>query len=121
MAKAPITLPPSDKKSVLYICAFLALSTLAVYWPVTHHDFVNFDDFDFVTENAHVQAGLTWDSIKWAFSLHTEVARNWHPLTMLTHMLDCQLFGLKAGMHHLVTLLYHIANTLLVFGVLRKM
>lgn len=103
------------------ICAFLALSTLAVYWPITHHGFVNFDDFDFVTENPHVQAGLTWDSIKWAFSLHTEVARNWHPLTMLTHMLDCQLFGLKPGMHHFVTLLYHIANTLLLFLVLRKM
>ncbi|MDB6058181.1 MAG: Tetratricopeptide 2 repeat protein [Verrucomicrobiales bacterium] len=121
MAKAPTTAPTNDNKTVLYICAFLALSTLAVYWPITHHDFVNFDDFDFVTENAHVQAGLTWDSIKWAFSLHTEVARNWHPLTMLTHMLDCQLFGLKAGMHHLVTLLYHVANTLLLFGVLRKM
>lgn len=121
MAKTTTGSSSNDRNVALYICAFLALSTLAVYWPITHHDFVNFDDFDFVTENPHVQAGLTWDSIKWAFSLHTEVARNWHPLTMLTHMLDCQLFGLKAGMHHFVTLLYHIANTLLLFVVLRKM
>jgi len=121
MAKLPTTNPSSENKLLLYICAFLALSTLAIFWPITHHDFVNFDDFDFVTENPHVQAGMTWDSIKWAFSLKTEVARNWHPLTMLTHMLDCQLFGLKAGMHHFVTLLYHVANTLLLFFVLRKM
>jgi tetratricopeptide (TPR) repeat protein len=105
----------------LLICAFLALSTLAIYWSVTRHGFVNFDDTDFVTENKHVQAGLTWEGIKWAFSPYTEVARNWHPLTMLTHMVDCELFGLNAGMHHLVTLLYHIANTLLLFFVLRKM
>ncbi|MGZ5568069.1 MAG: tetratricopeptide repeat protein [Limisphaerales bacterium] len=121
MAKAATTSWSNDRNIVRYICAFLTLSTLAIYWPITHHYFVNFDDFDFVTENAHVQAGLTWDSIKWAFSLKTEVARNWHPLTMLTHMLDCQLFGLKAGMHHLVTLLYHVANTLLLFFLLRKM
>ncbi len=121
MAKPATTSSSNETKLVLYICAFLTLSTLAIYWPITHHDFVNFDDFDFVTENPHVQAGLTWDSIKWAFSLKTEVARNWHPLTMLTHMFDCQLFGLKAGMHHSVTLLYHVANTLLLFFLLRKM
>ncbi len=111
----------SQTRTILLICAALALVTLAVYWPVTKHGFVNFDDTDFVTENAHVKAGLTWEGIKWAFSPHTEVARNWHPLTMLTHMLDCQLFGLNAGMHHLVTLLYHVANTILLFFVLRAM
>ncbi len=110
-----------QQKFVWIICAVLALTTLAIFWPITHHEFVNFDDTDFVTQNPHVQAGITWEGIKWAFSPHTEVARNWHPLTMLTHMLDCQLFGLNAGMHHLVTLLYHIANTLLLFLVLRKM
>jgi protein O-mannosyl-transferase len=122
--KAPERPSPThvpSRSTVLLICAFLALGTLAIYWPITHHDFVNFDDTDFVTQNPIVQKGLTWEGIKWAFSPHTEVARNWHPLTMLTHMLDCQLFGLKAGMHHFVTLLYHIANTLLLFFVLRKM
>lgn len=110
-----------QRKLVWIICAVLALVTLAVFWPVTKHGFVNFDDTDFVTQNPHVQAGITWDGIKWAFSPHTEVARNWHPLTMLTHMLDCQLFGLNAGMHHFVTLLYHVANTILLFFVLRAM
>jgi tetratricopeptide (TPR) repeat protein len=93
--------------------------TLIVYWPVTGFDFVNFDDTDFVTNNPHVQAGLTSAGFKWAW--HSEVARNWHPITMLTHMLDCQLFGLNAGRHHLVNLLFHASNALLLFQLLRLM
>jgi tetratricopeptide (TPR) repeat protein len=120
-AAEPPVKTTDGKKRIWIICAALALVTLAVFWPVTKHGFVNFDDTDFVTENAHVKAGLTWEGIQWAFSPHTEVARNWHPLTMLTHMLDCQLFGLNAGMHHFVTLLYHVANTILLFFVLRAM
>ena len=110
-----------EQKNLLWIYLGLTLGTLFVFWPVTGFEFVNFDDTDFITANPHVQAGMTWDSIKWAFNLHTEVARNWHPITMLTHMLDCQLFGLNAGRHHLVNVLYHTANTLLLFFVLRRM
>jgi tetratricopeptide (TPR) repeat protein len=103
----------------LWIALGLAAGTLLVYWPVTHYDFVNYDDTDFVTANPHVQAGLTIEGFKWVWQ--NEVARNWHPVTMLTHMLDCQLFGLNAGRHHLVNLLFHVANTLLLFHLLKLM
>jgi tetratricopeptide (TPR) repeat protein len=112
--------PSSSQQSCgpsLWIALILAAGTLLVYWPVTKFQFVNFDDTDFVTENPQVQAGLTVEGFKWAW--HSEVARNWHPITMLTHMLDCQLFGLNAGRHHLVNLLFHVANTLLLFHLLK--
>jgi protein O-mannosyl-transferase len=102
-----------------WICLFLVLGTLAVYWPVTRYEFVAYDDTDFVTANPHVQAGLTAEGFQWA--LRSEVARNWHPVTMLTHMLDCQVFGLRPGWHHLTNLLLHIANSLLLFHVLKRM
>ncbi len=95
----------------------LLLLTLALYWPALTHDFVNYDDPGYVTENLHVQAGLSWDNLKWAFT-HS-MAVNWHPLTVLSHMLDCQLFGLKPWGHHLTSLLLHAVNTALVFLLLR--
>ena len=73
------------------ICLALALVTTALYWPISHHDFVNFDDDDYITNNSHVKAGLTWGGVIWAFQ--TGAAANWHPLTWLSHMLDCQLYG----------------------------
>ena len=118
----PPPAPPTKKspaKFAAWICLFLVLGTLAVYWPVTHYAFVGYDDTDFVTANPHVQAGLTAEGFKWAWT--SEVARNWHPVTMFTHMLDCQLFGLNAGWHHLTNLLLHIANSVLLFLVLKKM
>src|SRR5882672_9930964 len=96
----------NNQKTMLQICLGLALGTLLIFWPVTGFEFLNFDDTDFVTANPHVLAGMKMDSVKWAFNLHTEVARNWHPITMLTHMLDVQLFGVNSGRHHLVNLLY---------------
>ena len=98
MTAASPTAPPPPRGLFWWIALVLAAGTLVVYWPVTNYQFVNFDDTDFVTANPHVQAGLTSDSFKWAW--HSEVARNWHPITMLTHMLDCQLYGLNAGGHH---------------------
>jgi Flp pilus assembly protein TadD len=86
---------------------------------VRHHDFVNFDDDDYVTANPVVLRGLTWHGVAWAFT--TEHAVNWHPLTWLSHMLDVQLYGLDAGAHHLTNLLFHIGNTLLLFGLLHRM
>lgn len=101
------------------ICLFLVISTLIAYWQVTKADFVLFDDDEYVTENQHVQKGLDPSEIVWAFtSTHSN---NWHPLTFISHMIDVQLFGLKPGMHHLINLLFHIANALLLFIVLRKM
>ena len=104
-------------KESLAICLLLVLGTLALYWPVTRHEFVNYDDTDYVTQNAYVQAGLSAKSIAWAWS--SEVARNWHPVTMFSHMLDCQLFGLKPGGHHFTSLLLHTANSVLLFLLLR--
>jgi Flp pilus assembly protein TadD len=95
------------------ICAALVLLTLATYWPAINHEFVNYDDDDYVYENEVVQGGLTAQNIYWAFT-STEAA-NWHPLTWLSHMLDCQLYGLDAGGHHLSSLILHIAGTLLLF------
>ncbi len=103
----------------LFICLVLAVVSLAVFWQVTQHEFIDYDDPSYVTENSHVQAGLTVEGLKWAFT--TSHVGNWHPLTWLSHMLDCQLFGLKPGWHHGMNLLFHIANTLLLFLVLRRM
>jgi protein O-mannosyl-transferase len=101
------------------ICVLLALVTLALYWPVNGFQFNNYDDAQYITQNPQVQSGLTAENIRWAFT--TGHASNWHPLTWLSHMLDCQIFGLNAGGHHLVNLLFHVANTLLLFGLLRRM
>jgi tetratricopeptide (TPR) repeat protein len=97
----------------------LGLVTLALYWPATHHDFVNYDDDVYVTANVHVQAGLTWENLKWAFV--NPVNANWHPLTVLSHMLDCQLYGLNPWGHHLTSILLHTVNTMLVFLLLCRL
>ena len=97
----------------------VAVATAAVYWQVSRYEFVNFDDDDYVTGNVHVQRGLTWEGIRWAFT--TNHASNWHPLTWLSHALDCECFGRNAGGHHAVSVLLHVANTVLLFWVLRRM
>jgi protein O-mannosyl-transferase len=94
----------------------LALVTIAIYWPATSHDFVNFDDPDYVTDNPHVQGGLSWAGVKWAFS--NPVSSNWHPLTVLSHMLLCQTSGLNPWAHHLTNVLLHALNATLVFVLL---
>ncbi len=103
----------------LLLCLLLVAAVLAAYWQVRNHDFINLDDYTYVTENAHVQKGLSRESVVWAFT--TTHAANWHPLTWLSHMLDCQLYGLTPRGHHLTNLLFHLANTLLLFVVLRRM
>ena len=116
----PIASPKVKSRCVrLWICLALAAATAAVYWPVSRFEFVNLDDPDYVTANPFVTQGLTWSGFLWAFQ--TSHAANWHPLTWLSHMLDVQFFGLEAGWHHLVNLLFHIANTLLLYLVLRRM
>ena len=103
----------------LLVCLFLVIAMLAVYWQVRNHSFVNFDDGMYVTDNYHVRAGLSPQSVKWALT-ETEAA-NWHPLTRLSHMLDVQLFGMNAGAHHMTSLFFHLANTLLLFFVFKRM
>lgn len=101
------------------VCLLLIVATLAVYWQVGNHEFINYDDHEYVIENRFVKKGFSLDGISWVFT--ATHATNWHPLTWLSHMLDCQLFGLKAGMHHLTSLLLHIANSILLFLVFRRM
>ena len=106
------------RQPALIFSLALALGTLALYWPVTNFPFINFDDDAYVADNPITQAGLTWPGFVWAFNgIHVG---NWHPVSWLSHMLDCQLFGLNAGGHHLVNVLFHIANTLLLFAFLRS-
>ncbi len=94
----------------------LAIITLSVYWQVYNFSFITFDDTIYVTENEHVQQGLCRDNLIWAFNLNKSDDRAyWHPLTWLSHMLDCQLFGLNSGAHHLMNLAFHIVNTILLF------
>ena len=91
----------------------LALLTLVVYWSVQHHEFLVWDDLEYVVENPHVRTGLSVDNVIWAFtSAH---ASNWHPLTWLSHMLDSTLYGLNPAGHHLNSLLLHLVNTVLLF------
>jgi tetratricopeptide (TPR) repeat protein len=103
----------------LLTCFILSLATLAVFGQVLHHDFINYDDPDYVTTNPHVRAGLTIAGVAWACT--SSYASNWHPLTWFSHMLDCQLFGLNAGHHHFMSVLIHLANGLLLFAVMRRM
>jgi len=97
----------------------LGCLTVVVYWPAIGNDFVNYDDDVHVTSNAHVKRGLTWENIKWG--LVDPLNGNWHPVTVWSHMLDCQLFGLDPRGHHLVSVLLHALNAVLVFEWLRRL
>ena len=101
------------------LAAGLVVLTWAAFSGVLHNSFVNYDDDVYVTGNAHVLDGLDGKSVSWAFT--TFDAANWHPITWLSHMLDVQVFGLDAGRHHLVSLLLHAANAVLLFLVLLRM
>ncbi len=103
----------------LWICLFLVVATAAIYYQVAKFDFINFDTDQYVYENNFVKEGLTANSIRWAFT--TMHVSNWHPLTWLSHMLDIELYGLNPGRHHLTSVFFHIVNSLLLFGVLRRM
>ena len=112
--------------SVTERCGKLALSsllvllaTLIVYAQVAGHEFVSFDTPDYIHENPVVQRGLTWDGIGWAFT--TTTAANWHPVTWLSIMLDCELFGLDAGSHHLMNVALHGLNALLILLLLSRL
>jgi protein O-mannosyl-transferase len=102
----------------LWIYAGLAIAILVAYLPVKTYDFVNFDDPDYVSGNAHVRQGITPGGIEWALT-STESA-NWFPVTRLSHMLDVEMFGLDAGWHHLVNVLLHAIATLLLFAFLNR-
>jgi tetratricopeptide (TPR) repeat protein len=128
MPKGTIARPPEagnppadwpDHWMVPGVCIFLAAMVWVVFGQTLGFGFVNFDDNEYIYENPIVQEGLTFPGILWAF---THVwASNWHPLTWLSHMLDCQCYGLNAGGHHLTNVLLHMATVILLFLVLRRM
>ena len=96
----------------------LTFATLALYYPVNHYPFVNYDDTAYVTPNRHVQSGLHWGTVKWAFT--SVEGGNWHPVTWLSHALDYQIFQLNPSGHHDVNVLLHVVNVLLLFWVLQQ-
>ncbi|SVB39219.1 uncharacterized protein METZ01_LOCUS192073, partial [marine metagenome] len=109
-----------NKLMRISICILLVIATFIAYMQVLKYGFItSFDDTEYLTSNWNIKAGLTKESIVWAFS--TSYASNWHPVTWLSHMLDYEFYGLEPFGHHLTSLLFHIINTLLLFGVLLKM
>ena len=110
---------PSRISPEFAIGLLLALVTLAIFWPVADHDFVNYDDNLYVTDNLKVEEGLTFNGVAWAFT--TLEACNWHPLTWLSHMLDVTLYGQRPGGHHVTNVLFHVANALLLFLLMKRM
>ena len=101
------------------VIIFLAAITIGAFSQVVKHPFISYDDDKYVYENRSIQSGLTRQGIVWAFS--TTYAGNWHPITWLSHMLDVQLFGFKAGGHHFVNVLFHAATALLLFLLFMRM
>jgi protein O-mannosyl-transferase len=117
--KIPVVNVHSNRLQTFFACAFLIAATLAVYWPARHYDFVAYDDNDYVYENKMVLSGLTWQGVEWSFV--DRQANNWHPLTWLSHMTDCQVFGLNAGGPHMVNVALHCANAVLLFLLLQTL
>ena len=101
------------------ICLLLVAITWIVFGQTLHHDFVNYDDHSYVLDRPEIVSGFTLHGIAWVFSHH--YVSNWAPLTSVSHMLDCQIFGLKAGGHHFTNVVLHTISVLLLFFLLRKM
>ncbi|MBW1801335.1 MAG: hypothetical protein JRJ85_11485, partial [Deltaproteobacteria bacterium] len=109
----------SNRQYILLFSLLLAVAVLMVFWPIQGHEFINFDDSVFILENIRIQSGLSFENLIWAFK--TTYPDYWHPMPWISHMLDCQLYGLNPKGHHLNNLLLHIANALLLFLTLTRM
>lgn len=103
---------------IIFLCLALAVGTWVLYSPVAHYPFVDFDDQYYVTQNGHVQSGLNWQTFIWSFN--AGYAQNWHPLTWLSHALDCQLYGLNPAGHHLTNVAFHVLNVVILFLLLLR-
>ena len=110
-----------NRISVWAVCLFIVIATFVVFGQTVGHDFVDYDDQIYVYENPNVTGGLTSDGIAWAFTSTDNFAFNWHPLTWLSHMLDCQIYGLWPGGHHLTSVAIHAASAVLLLFVLLRM
>jgi tetratricopeptide (TPR) repeat protein len=119
-AAAASEAPSAPFRTRLWIALALVAACIVVFGRVVHFDFLNYDDNAYITDNQWIRGGLTAAGIRFAF-LTIDYPSYWHPGTWLSHMIDCQLFGLNPGGHHLTNLLLHITNTLLVFAVFRRL
>src|SRR3984893_5317135 len=108
---------PLDRQTLMLSLVLFA-AVLVSYSPVIHHGFIDYDDNEYITDNRHVRAGMTWATVEWAFTTYDDA--NWHPLTWLSHALDCELFGLNPAGHHGVNVLLHAANAVLLFLLLQS-
>ncbi len=113
-----VSRPAPTRGLVALVAAAIALTTFAVYGQVSRHAFVNYDSHVYVYENEVVQRGLTLEGVRWAFT--TTAAANWHPVTWLSILVDCELFGVDPGAHHLMAVAYHVAGALLLLAVLLR-
>ena len=102
-----------DKSKIAGIVLLIAMAIVFIYWPVQHHEFLNFDDQVYVTDNMRVREGMTWDNVKWAFG--NLAAGFWHPVTWLSLMLDSSLYQMHAGGFHWTNVFFHIGSSLLIF------
>ena len=119
MKKAVIEFFRSKMSKTTIICLSLLIITALAYCKVYQFDFINFDDDRYVFQNDHVKTGLKLENIIWAFqSVH---ASNWHPLTWISLMADAQIFNLNPGGYHVINLIFHLLNSILVFIVIKSM
>jgi Flp pilus assembly protein TadD len=117
--RTPTAAQSNRRWLILSITVLLAALTWLVFGQTLHHDFVNYDDQRYVYENPRITAGLSVQAIVWAFThVHSE---NWHPLTTISHMLDCQLYGMRPGGHHGTNALLHATGAILLFLALLQM
>ncbi len=107
------------KLAVALACLALVVSVFAIYWQIGGHEFLNYDDLAYVVDNPHVNSGLTWGNVKWAFA--RSHSSNWHPATWISHMIDCEIFGGEPRGHHMVNVAIHALNAVLLFLALRIM
>src|SRR5262249_16145538 len=110
---------PKPRWQIAGVCICLAVLTWVVFGQTLWHDFINYDDPRYVYENTNITSGLSVGGLAWAFT-HVH-SMNWHPLTTLSHILDCQLYGLKAGGHHVTNVIQHIVAAMLLFLALLQM
>ena len=109
----------TSRWTLIAVCVCLTGVTWVVFAQTLRYDFVNYDDPRYVYQNTRITSGINFANVAWAFShIHSE---NWHPLTTITHMLDCQLHGLNAGWHHFTNVLLHCLAVVLLFVALERM
>jgi tetratricopeptide (TPR) repeat protein len=118
MDSSPSFLSRDSPSRTLVLSLLLAFVTMAVYWPVHEHPFLNLDDPKYVTQNPHIANGLTPGTVVWAFT--HGYAANWHPLTWVSHAIDVQLFGLDPSPQHDESVILHALDAVLLFWVLKR-